>query len=411
MRQTLVTNVTILVGDEFQQVDHGNLLIESDTIRYLGERRPEIHSDSVTVDGDGLLAIPGLIDAHMHIGDSVAKDLGAGRPLKELVHPLYGIKTQLLANESPELMRSAISQTAADMLSSGITTFVDFREGGFQGIQLARQALKECKQRVLLLCRPNFAYSETDVTRNLPLTDVVVNETEDALLASDGIGLSGANEYTQMALGQISRLAKQSGKPIAIHAAESLDAVKFSSEKFEATEIQRIFESMTPSMIVHATHASLTDIRSISERGIGIVCCPRANASLGVGFPPISMLLQQGVRVALGTDNVMLNAPDMLREMDYTARMITASALDPSAVSSTEILKMATVIPAEILGLSSSLGTLDVGKKADIIFIDLSAPNLNFSRDLVSTVVHRARSDNITCVMIDGEVVHGSIEH
>ncbi|HUO41619.1 MAG TPA: amidohydrolase family protein [Methylomirabilota bacterium] len=410
MRQTLVTNVTILAGDTFQQIDRGSLLIENDKIRYLGEGHPDVRAAAVTLDGNGLLAIPGLIDAHTHIGDSVAKDVGAGRGLKELVHPLHGIKSQLLANESPESIREAISQTSIDMLASGITTFADFREGGLQGVQLAKQALNESRQRALLLCRPNFTYSESEVTEDVALDGNIVRETKDALSLSYGIGLSGSNEYTQTALLQLSRIAMQHGKPVAIHAAESLDTVNFSKEKFHVTEIQRILKHMTPNIIVHATHASLDDICRISERDIGVVCCPRANATLGVGIPPIGTLLQQKVKVALGTDNVMINAPDMFREMDYAARVITATALDPAAISSTEILRMATVNPAQILGLSSILGTLDAGKKADIIFIDKSAPNLNFSRDLVTSVVHRARPDNIKCIMIDGEIVHGSIQ-
>jgi len=411
MRQTLVTNVTILAGDRFQQIDGGNLLVENDTIGYLGQGHPDVRAAAVTLDGNGLLAIPGLIDAHTHIGDSIAKDLGAGSGLKELVHPLHGIKTQLLANESPELMCEAISQTARDMLASGITTFADFREGGLEGVELAKQALKESRLRALLLCRPNFAYSESEVTQDTALDESIVSETEEALSLSYGIGLSGSNEYTQMALMQMSRMATKHGKPVAIHAAESLDTVNFSNEKFHTTEIQRILRHMKPNIIVHATHASIDDIQRISEQDIGVVCCPRANATLGVGTPPIGTLLQQRVTVALGTDNVMINAPDMFREMDYSARIVTATALDPAAISSSEILRMATVNPARILGLSSSLGTLEMGKKADIIFINQSAPNLNFSRDLVSSVVHRARPDNIKCVMIDGEIVHGSIEH
>jgi len=410
MTQTLVTNVTILAGNSFQQIDQGNLLLENDTIQYIGQERPQVPAEAVTIDGNGLLAIPGLIDAHTHIGDSIAKDLGAGRGLKELVHPLYGIKSQVLANEPPDLIREAISQTARDMLASGITTFADFREGGLQGVKLAKQALKESKQRALLLCRPNFAYSESQVTEDVGLDENNLRETEDALSFSYGIGLSGSNEYTQMALLQMNRMATQRGKPIAIHAAESLDAVNFSNEKFHTTEIQRTLKYMTPNMIIHVTHPSFDDIRMITERNIGVVCCPRANASLGLGTPPIGDLLRQKIRVALGTDNVMINAPDMFREMDYTARLITATALDPAAISSTEILRMATINPAKILGLSSKLGTLETGKKADILFIDQSAPNLNFSRDLISSVVHRARPDNIKCVMIDGQIVHGSIE-
>jgi len=409
LKSTLVTNVTILAGDEFREVDHGNLLIRDNEISYIGQGHPDAPLDGVTVDGQGLLAIPGLIDAHIHIGDSVAKDIGTGKTLNELVHPLYGIKTQILSNESPELIRTAIRQTASDMLGSGITTFADFREGGLQGIKLAQQALRNCKQRVMLLCRPKFTYSETEIARNIALPESVIKETRDALRVSSGLGLSGANEYSQVALEQLNNLAKQNGKPIAIHAAESLDSVRFSNEKFHASEIQRILQCMTPNMIVHVTQASSDDISGLAKLGIGVICCPRANASLGVGFPPIQSLLERNVRVALGTDNVMLNAPDMFREMDYTARMIKAKSLNPSAISSTEILKMATANAAHSLGLGSSLGTLAVGKKADIIFLDLSAPNLRFSRDLVASVVHRARPDNIMCVMINGEIVHGSL--
>ena len=196
MRSTLITNLTLLVGDEFQKIDKANLLIENGTIRYFGRKQPDTGTDAVTVDGVGLLAIPGLIDAHTHIGDSIAKDLGVGKTLRELVHPLHGMKAQLLANESPELIREGMSQTAMDMLSCGITAFADFREGGRSGIELAKQALTDCKQRVLLLCRPNLVYSETDVGEEIALPEAVVNETKDALSICSGIGLSGANEYT-----------------------------------------------------------------------------------------------------------------------------------------------------------------------------------------------------------------------
>ena len=354
--------------------------------------------------------IPGLIDAHTHIGDSIAKDVGVGKTLRELVHPLHGLKIQLLASEPPEHIKDSMSQTAFDMLSCGITTFADFRENGPHGIEIAREALSECKQRVLLLCRPNFAYCESDVTLNAALPESSIEEVKKALAISSGFGLSGANEYTQRSLEQIAHIAAENCKLIAVHAAESCEAVKFSTDTFHASEIERILLYMTPNILVHVTHPSSNDIQIIVENDIGVVCCPRANATLGTGFPPISELLQAGVKVALGTDNVMLNAPDMFREMDYTARVIKATSLNPSAITSTEVLRMVTANAADILGLGLSVGTLDVGKNADIVFLDVTAPNLKFSRDLVSSVVHRARPDNVACVMIDGEIVHGSIE-
>jgi cytosine/adenosine deaminase-related metal-dependent hydrolase len=368
-------------------------------------------TDTTTIDGQGLLTIPGLIDAHTHIGDSIAKDIGAGKTLRELVHPVYGLKAKLLDTASAAELQEGMVQTASDMISCGITTFADFREGGLQGIRLANEALAKCKQHALLLCRPNLVYSEIDSTKEVDLAEPSVSELKDAIAICNGIGLSGANEYTSMALEQIHQLVKGTGKLVAIHAGESLDSTQFSNEKFHSTEIQRILRLMKPNFIVHVTHALPDDIQKIAENGVGVVCCPRANAALGVGFPPITDLLQHNIKVALGTDNVMLNAPDMFREMDYAARMIKATSLNPSAITSTEILRMATASAADILGLGSTIGTLDVGKRADLAFLDLTSPNLRFSRDLVSSVVHRARPDDVTCVMVNGEIVYGSFEN
>ena len=410
MRPTLIKNLTLLAGKKFQKIVKASLLIEDGAIRCVGNDPVSTPSNTTTLDGEGLLAIPGLINAHMHIGDSIAKDLGVGKTLKELVHPLHGIKAQLLANKSREITGKAISQTAADMLTCGITTFVDFREGGPQGIELANRALSESRQRILLLCRPNLLYSETDVTSEADLPKQILEEIDKTLTVCSGVGLSGANEYTGKALEQLYKLAKKRNKLMAIHAAESLDTAKFSTEMFHATEIQRILDYATPNMIVHATHATSDDIQRIVENNIGVICCPRANAALGVGMPPISKLLKLGAKVALGTDNVMLNPPDMFREMDYTAKMIKATSLNPSAITSVEILRMATADAADIIGLGSTIGTIEVGKRADIVFLNMTAPNLIYSEDYISSVIHRARPDNITCVMINGEIVHGSIE-
>jgi len=409
MKPVLIQNVTLLVGTEFRKVESGNLLIQEGIIQQIDTDDANVTNADV-LDGESLLGIPGLINAHTHIGDSFAKDVGVGKPLKELVHPLHGIKSKLLANESPATIREAISQTTKDMLSCGITTFADFREGGLEGLELAREALSKCKQRVLLLGRPSLSYSEEAVAHDSDFPEAIVEEAKKILAISNGFGLSGANEYTDSALKNIAKIARGTNKLVAIHAAESVEAVNFSNETFHATEIHRILNHMTPSFIVHMTHATEADIQRIAQSKEGIVCCPRANATLGVGVPPISNFLRRGIKTALGTDNVMLNAPDMFRELDYAARIIKATTQDPSSITSSQALSMATTYAADILGLGSSIGSLEVGKQADIVFLDMNAANLSFSRDIVSSIVHRARPDNIECVMIQGEIVHGSIE-
>ncbi|HMK84195.1 MAG TPA: amidohydrolase family protein, partial [Candidatus Bathyarchaeia archaeon] len=211
MKPVLIQNVTLLVGREFRKIESANLLIRDGIIQEIDSKETELTNAEV-LDGEGLLGIPGLIDAHTHIGDSFAKDLGVGKPLRELVHPLHGIKSKLLANESPATIREAISQTSKDMLSCGITTFADFREGGLEGLELARQALSKCKQRVLLLGRPSLSYSEETVTHDEDIPEPIEEEAKKILAVSDGVGLSGANEYTNSSLKTIAKIARGTNK-------------------------------------------------------------------------------------------------------------------------------------------------------------------------------------------------------
>ena len=406
-----IRNVSLLNGDDFQFISNGFIEIEDGTIRALGQERPTIsdrHSD-IILDGSGLLAIPGLVDAHVHMGDSVAKDIGIGSNLNELVHPIYGLKTKLLTEVHEDEICSAIAATSHDMIASGVTTYADFREGGIAGVQLELKALKEIKQRAIILGRPNYHFKPTEVSTDSPLNADTVSELCETIGLCAGVGLSGPNEYTDTALNQISNLTKSKAKLLAIHAAESAEGMKFSLEHFSMTEAVRALRYLKPNFVVHLTNSTQEDRRYLSEANVPVVCCPRANSVLGLGFPPIHELIEARVTVALGTDNIMLNAPDMFREMDYTSKMLRAIKRDPAAVSAKQVLEMATLNGARALGLDSKIGSLKEGKRADIAFLNLNSPNLQFSKNLIASIVHRARPEDVECVTVDGEIVHGSI--
>ena len=113
--------------------------------------------------------------------------------------------------------------------------------------------------------------------------------------------------------------------------------------------------------------------------------------------------------MALGTDNVMLNSPDMLREMDYLSRMLRAKSRDPGAISSVEILKMATINGAKAFSLQDAYGSIEEGKVADLVFVDLRSRNLANSQDLMASLVNRGRVDNIVAVMREGRFVYGDL--
>jgi cytosine/adenosine deaminase-related metal-dependent hydrolase len=403
----LIENLTILSGREFEVIKNGWLRIEKGMISDLGEFKPPRQS-SKTVDGKNLLAIPGLVDAHVHLGDAVARDIGTGSTLRELVHPIHGLKNRILQNTPDTILRQAMRQTIQAMLASGITAFADFREGGSEGVKLAKKIMID-GQRGLILGRPNYCFSEDKVESDEDLSVNAIKDLRETLKISDGLGISGPNEYTNSALHTISELSRSCGKSVAIHAAESAMSKRFSLAHFGETEVKRTLGHMHPRFMVHLTNATSNDLDIIAERGIPIVCCPQANAALGLGIPPIIEMLKREIKVALGTDNVMLNEPDMFREMNYASKMLKAEHRNPAVVTSRDVLKMVTQNAAEALELSKT-GCLEIGKEADIVFLNLNHPNLRFSHDLVASVVHRARRDNVTCVMAEGEIVHGSLK-
>jgi cytosine/adenosine deaminase-related metal-dependent hydrolase len=160
-------------------------------------------------------------------------------------------------------------------------------------------------------------------------------------------------------------------------------------------------EHMKPDFVVHMTNATDSEISLIAKSGTGIVVCPRANGVLGAGIPRVAQMLQQGCLVAAGTDNVMLNSPDILRELDYVWKV--SRAAEGRMIEARELLKMATINAATILRLNS--GCIEQGRAADLIFVDKRHADLYPMHDPYAAVVHRLSQSSIRAIMIDGRIV------
>jgi cytosine/adenosine deaminase-related metal-dependent hydrolase len=236
----------------------------------------------------------------------------------------------------------------------------------------------------------------------------------DVLEISDGLGISGANENSDETLQQYrnlvrvrnTRATKDNKKKMltAIHAAESENTMEFSKSHTGMTEVARIMKCLKPDIIIHMTHATVKDISMVARNRTGIVVCPRANGIVGAGVPRVAKMLDLGCIIGIGTDNVMLNSPDILRELDYIWKV--SRSVERIFLSASDILKMATVNNAEILRLNS--GYIQSGRAADIIFIDKSHVDLYPIHNPFATIVHRATEASIKAVMIDGRFVDGT---
>jgi len=395
----LLKNASILYGKELTFVTSTNLKISEKIFKKIKPNLSSIRKEEV-IDCEGLLIIPGFVNSHTHIGDSIGKDISLNMDVDSKIHPIYGLKSKLLQKSNPTQLANFMKNTCRSMISKGITTFVDFREGGLEGVVLLKQVLSSIPIRSIILGRLEYYQQRKQIWKNESLPDFKRKELEDILKKCDGIGISGPNENSNSLL----RYYSTTKKIRAIHSAETIKSSNLSKKITGKTETQRAL-MMKPHFLVHMTYSTKNDLHSVSMKTKGIVICPRANAVLAEGIPNIEMMMKAKCNIALGTDNVMINSPDMFREMDFIWKV--SMGLNKKRIPPKQILKMATVNAAKLL--SKNIGKIENGYLADCVFLDKHAIDLEPMHDPHASIVHRASESAIRAVMIAGKIVHGKI--
>jgi cytosine/adenosine deaminase-related metal-dependent hydrolase len=364
-RGELILSGIVVRGYDFDAVE-GSIVVEHGIIKELSEEQLESKLEGIIV--------PAFVNAHTHIGDAVAKEPPA-LPLEQLVGP-GGFKHQILAETPYAELVIAMRETIADMFATGTQLFADFREGGIRGANALRAALKlgegGIKPSAKILGRP---------------ADGMGMDELDALFALvDGMGMSSVADHDLEDVQTLAAEAKARSKLFALHAGERT-----------AEDIQGALE-LEPNYLVHLTKASPQDFTRMQEKGIAAVVCVRANLVNGLGLPPVKQMLDAGLTVALGTDNVMLNTPDMLTEMEFIAKLFR--------LDDREVLRMCTLNAAQVLQEAESVGSLEEGKTANLVVISTETANMRHVRDPVKGVVRRATRNDIRAVVHDGEIIH-----
>lgn len=307
----------ILAGPDYEPVE-GRVHVTDGAITAIEE---------ATVESSDIV-LPAFTNAHTHIGDSVAKDAAVGLGLEEAVAPPDSRKHRRLQAADEAESVAAMRRTIRYMASAGTAAFLDFREFGVAGAERLRRAAEG----------------------EAPSTFVFGSDTTDVLRVADGFGASGANDESFADRRAATRAAD---KPFAIHAGEPDD-----SDIHPALDLE-------PELLIHMVHAREEHLERVADADVPVAVCPRANATLGVGRPPVRELLDT-TRVALGTDNVMLNPPNPFREMAYTAREFD--------VTDSEVLRMATRAGAAVAGYE--FGLIEAGRPAKLVVLDGDSHNL-----------------------------------
>ncbi|MCE5213887.1 MAG: amidohydrolase family protein [Methanobacterium sp.] len=382
-----IENATVLYGEDLEETK-ANVLIDDHEII---EVSPRVKKGEI-IDARGCVVAPSFINSHVHLGDSVAMDLGDGKPINELIKPPNGLKHRLLTDTPRSVLINSIKKSMWDMIHSGTTTFLDFREGGLGGINLLNEAAKDIPIRKIILGRHESFLNPSEDVGKLKKT------VEELLSVSDGIAPSGLGEINDQHAALIVATCKNLGKLSAIHVAEYQEVQKASLNETGKSEVERAIKAGF-NILIHLTAPFEDDLELVVENKIPVVTCPRSNGMLAVGIPPIKEMYEAGINLLLGTDNLMFNSPNMLREMEYALK--ATRGFNKDYFSPKEILKMATVNAANALEMN--LGTVYEGKIADMVIIEQK------STDPYLSIINRAETDNIKSLLMEGKIIYNDL--
>ena len=399
----LIENVKILTMADGEEIKKGNIYIENGKISKISKDNENFNYDR-KIDGHGFLAMPGLVNSHTHVGMSFFRNFSDDVELMTwLNEKIWPLEDKLVAEDV--YWASLLSQ--AEMIMTGTTTFADMYYFEDQTIK----ALEESKMR-------------SQISRGLTLEDKNfeklkenINLYKDYQNSLDGkvsIALGPHAVYTtdKDYLKEISKKAKENNIPIHIHLSETKIENDQCYERFkqsptEVFEECRIFENKT--IAAHGLYLSDSDLNILSENKVSVIHNPSSNLKLSSGFLDATKVMNKGVNIAMGTDSSASNNNlSMIKEISIAS--LVSKYKDPKNLRAYEVLKMATINGAKALGIDDKIGTLEEGKLADVILVDLDNPNHTPQNNLISSLCYSTYDKDISYVIINGEIVFDNKE-
>ncbi|MBW2708779.1 MAG: amidohydrolase [Deltaproteobacteria bacterium] len=401
----VIQNGTLLTMDpENRVIENGSLCVSGDSIAHLGAHIPGGYKSGKTIDAKGGLILPGLINGHTHAAMSLFKGLADDLPLMEwLNHYIFPVEK----NMDADFIYTGTQLACAEMILSGTTCFCDMYLFEDQVAQAAFQSGLRCLAGEVLYDFPSPNYG--DLESGFAYTQWLIEKWRDNPLISIAVEPHALFTCNPELLQRANQLALTHERPMILHFAETLAEVEEIKKRYGKTPLEHLdsLGILGPHLIAdHAVHLNPSEIDQMAEHGIRVIHNPESNMKLGSGIAPIPRMIDRGITVGIGTDGgASNNNMDLFTEMDMAAKLHKVQAMDPTVMDALTVLKMATIEGARALGLSHETGSLETGKKADIIIIDTHKPHLTPMYNPFSHLVYAARGQDVSHSIINGQLV------
>jgi 5-methylthioadenosine/S-adenosylhomocysteine deaminase len=416
----ILENATVVTMNGRNEVlERGSIEIRDGAIAGVSAAAPAGARAARRIDGRGKVVMPGLVNAHTHLFQTLLRGVYEELSFREWIRRIYHCGRALGAEDC----RIAAMLGALEAVKSGVTTLMDhhFLNRGLELTEATLAGMRALGVRTVL-ARTIMDVSDLAPPEALETPEAGLRSVE-ALLAGhrhelgDGMltlmtgpntpGVSATGEAAQAA----HHFAADRGLRLSAHIAEScsvLEAVKARTGHPGVIAWLEDLGALGPNLLAaHSVHLSAEEIGIMARRGVSVAHNPVSNMFLGDGIAPVVEMLKAGITVALGTDGAASNnSQDMFEVVKTAALLQRARTQDAQAVPAMQALRMATIHGARALGLDRLIGSLEPGKRADLIMLDLqSAPHNVAVHNVVSHLVHCAKAADVELVMVDGRIL------
>ncbi|MDH5448509.1 MAG: amidohydrolase [Candidatus Bathyarchaeota archaeon] len=401
----VIRNCMILPMNNLKAVTKGLIAVKDGAISYMGETNdaPKIKAENI-LEGRGKLAMPGLINCHTHLAMTLFRGLAEDATLEKwLSESIWPLEAKLTSKD----VYAGALLGCLEMVKNGVTCFADMY---FFEHKVA-EAVEKAGLRAVL---SSGIIEANDRKRGEKLFREAVEFAEKYKGYADGrvttfLGPHTAFTCSAELLARVREKASQMGLGVHIHVAESKEMAEKVMKKCGFSEVgflEKLGFLDSDVLAAHCIHLTREDMAVLAKRDVKVAHNPVANMKLAQGVAKVRELVDAGVTVGLGTDGAASNnCLDMFESMKVAALLQKTNYGDTTVLPSKKVLEMATIRGAEALGLEKEIGSLEVGKRADVILVDLKKPNLTPLHDLCASLVYSAHGCDVDSVIVDGEVV------
>jgi 5-methylthioadenosine/S-adenosylhomocysteine deaminase len=405
----LISGGTIITMDGVRRIlEDGAIAIRGDSILAVG-RRAEVeakYSAARRVDARGRIVLPGFVNAHTHAPMVLFRGLANDVSLDDwLTNHIFPAEAR---NVTEDFCVWGTRLAALEMIESGTTTFADMY---YFEDAVARETKAAGLRGVLGETVIDFPVPDSrSPEQSFAQIEAFLQRWRGDALIHPAVAPHSPYTCSSETLRRAAALARRYGAPLLIHVAETRHEREESLEKKKLSPVAYLdsIGFLGPDVTAaHCVWLDDADIRLLAIRGVGCVHNPSSNMMLASGVAPIAALLAAGVRLGLGTDGPAgsNNDLDMMQEMDLAAKLQKVSRLDPRALSAAQALEMATLGGARALHLENEIGSLEAGKKADVILLRTDAPHAVPAYDVIAQVVYSLKASDVDTVIVAGRIL------